>query len=632
MRVLGAAHNIGAVVEVTKGLVAKSFTAADMVGKPFNKTAHILWTENCVSTTDICDLPSRHTEQYVKAVLMDSIDDTDVYFEQAFAAETAIYQYLLGDNVDPCFHHAIYRHHIEKSTNELPLELSATEIEGLQMSIKEISYKLGVNVYMATETVAKCTRTLTMKCHHGDIRPTVSASVATADTIDDCDGNDDDIADDCLASLIKVINEALCLPITTSSAAPPPIHVRLSKTFTFKNMMEYIMSPTTATTLPPTHFPDRKLWKCIPFALLNDSAMDTCGFMTYIIATRDQIMTMHPDAFSEVFLANQAFSVLNFDIDMKLMDPTTSTSHVEYFVSGKMAEDFIACAAAAGCKYLQAEALCDIKFQDTSLQLWGEVSMYIREQALAQHKLSCRLLWSPPLEMCFPNMDRLKKFLTHLNSVMADHHRNIRDYFDLAPFCTHKACRLPNAQKIVKGAFMGNFKYIGTVNCVISPCNDKLKTRETMAIGLSRQTVGFDRPTISRSCTTKVLKNIWHKTSMAHPTFTTREGSSQVLSNAALSIAIVSFKNIWGPEITVVSLSDSAVRVSPDNCKIVTCPVHARMHTNATFSVLITTTGCYPHCFSDKGTPPIDRDRECFCVSFDDTGALVLDKRVKKTQ
>nr|WIM37058.1 pri [Herpesvirus DDDp] len=656
--VLAAGHLLGTVADLQiEGRVLRDCRVTlDNRSIDAISTKDIAWSVFDRSAVDasICPLPEfrpvylngQKQKVYVTKILMgDTKTREDLLGERRHArvyeAETAFYNWLGERNVDPCFHNHVWFATVS-GAEPLPVDNPASvDPARVFAAVTELELKLGVSLTRSAPGAVKCTRVLAIRCSGCEspaaaAKPSEAAAVlggreasfvgadacsvtATPNAIGKVSGDTPGVGGghqqglrDNLACLIAAINRRLHVPPVTEE--PSRCLDFSMRAVTFKAMIAFCTDPEWTQKRP---FPPRS-WQpatTVPYVLLDDGELGMAGGAgaRYKVTWPEQLKNMSPGSYSEVFLKRQAITVVNVDIDREFEFDTESTvieRAVEAFVTGGLAEEFIKTVAVAGGVHLENETGVKNLTAGTSLLQWGSVAAYMRQQALPD-KLSCRLVWYPPLEMCFVDMDQLRRFWTVFRAHCSAELANVIDF---APFAYHKSCRLPCAKKVHRGVYKGRFEFMGVVNSMIASSEFEAKYNNMYA-GISRQPVGYTRPLLSDACVSAVLATVWADGGdRPRPDDAARHfpnvgdfGEDAVVSAAAVTKARALLETWWGVgNVYFVAGDDRRLRAVPVNRAAAKCAIHDRTHRNAAFSVTVVSRGyLFPQCFSNKGTPPL---------------------------
>lgn len=411
-----------------------------------------------------------------------------------------------------------------------------------------------------------------------------------------------------LQAVCDAINRCVDFALTSGRESRQSIMARKGR---LGELIEYYMNRATAR---PLCAPKRECFNGIPFILQEDSGLN--GAMSYIVASAEEVKNLTTHCYSEVFLEGLPVTVLNVDIDkaVKLPCPYSVKEMCE-----TAAHEFLS---------LLKAVIGDIHPSLISLaqSSLGEIAIYCREEAMRTGKLSLRVVWWPPLECCFKDINEAGDFVRRLAEkcvVRGNFFVNSgkESAIDAMPYRKRKSCRLPNMHKNVGGE-MHRFAFVCSYNASIGVQRNYFSP----AIGLSRQPVDLFRPSISGEMRVYAVEKFTTAENLSCLPFTGIVSVPQV--DECLIEDLARHLNVTFGWVTVESRFDSYVTLNPGNPRNARCPIHLRQHRHANCSIFLRYKTAIPCCFSSH--PPKAGVGKYFAIFKDENNTFQIREKTKR--
>ena len=390
--------------------------------------------------------------------------------------------------------------------------------------------------------------------------------------------------------------------------------------------------------------PSRGKWGSVNPVLLMDDPIDPVKGRTvhrYVVTSRGHLSTIMTNGrytglfpcYNEVFLPSRPVSRLNLDVDLKCCQKCNSrfATQAEHSVKRKVCAAITMSLIAVIVESLMSMAKVKRRElqSDPSLKTIanrvGKIAVYTRASS-AKPKLSLRMLWYLPVELCSaggievyrPLLDEIEKVslnyvllsypgnaetcgLCELGDLMKRNGRdasvsnslqlnlgqkdNRRSSIDKAPYAFRKCVRLPNCYK-----GDSEFKYMDTLNThdIADPgFDDPL----SLSVGLSSNPILADVTSLGKRFQDVLKPNGAPEASLVSGLQDT-PGRARV-ENEAQRLAL-----LWGVPVAIKKTTSGVFCVQA-NVKSTTypCPIHNRVHSTSKLGALVFATRTIAKCF-----------------------------------
>lgn len=416
------------------------------------------------------------------------------------------------------------------------------------------------------------------------------------------------------------------------------VHTR--DNLTFDNLVDYCLKPTCDPVGP---LPSRDMWGSVNPVLLMEDPVDPVTGKTvrrYTVTSRGHLSTIvenqdrrHSLCYNEVFLPGRPVSRLNLDVDLKCCQKCNEKFAIqaEHSLKRKVSEALanslimvIVESLLRFAKVKRSELESDPSLRELAKAV-GKISVYVRVSS-AKSKLSLRMLWYLPIELCSfdgieayrPLLDEMEKVsmnyvllsypasakscgLCNLGCAMtrgachspgssylrlnSDHEEKRCSSIDKAPYSFRKCVRLPNCYKEDT-----RFQYIDTFNTqdIEDPgFDDPL----SLSIGLSSNPILGDVTSLGSR-----FQGILKTGGCSKPLGLSR--LQGVPDQAHVESEARKLSLLWGVPVTIRKTGSGLFCVQA-NEKSTTypCPIHNRVHSKSRLGALVFATHTKPKCF-----------------------------------
>ena len=424
-------------------------------------------------------------------------------------------------------------------------------------------------------------------------------------------------------------------------AFPYSFSVHMGHDLKFDDLVNYCLTRTS--TEPLRTLPARETWGSVnPVLLMEDRVnpatgntvhrytVTSRGHLSTIVANRDATRSL---CYNEVFLPGRPVSRLNLDVDLKCCRKCNErfATHAERSVKHKVSE-----ALTTSLISVIVESLFRLaKVKRTEWEhdpclrklasAVGKIAVYVRASS-AKSKLSLRMLWYLPVELCaFEGIEAYRPLLDEMENVSlnyvllsypqdaglcglcdlgnamvrggcnssgssylrldSNHATNRRSSIDKAPYSFRKCVRLPNCYKEDSG-----FEYVDTFNTqdLEDPgCDDPL----SLSVGLSSNPILNDVTSLGNRFQ-GLLRALGHTQPLVV------SGLAEVPDQAHVESEARRLALLWGVPVTIRKTGTGLFCVQA-NGKSATypCPIHNRVHARATLGAVVFATHTKPKCF-----------------------------------
>lgn len=411
--------------------------------------------------------------------------------------------------------------------------------------------------------------------------------------------------------------------------------VHVSESVTFGDLVTYCVSHNSKELqgLPP-----RKSWGAVNPVLLMEDVWDSAAEKVcrrYVITSRGYLASMERGVvcyYNEVFLPGRPVSRLNLDVDLKCC--ATCKDDFSAKASKGTKYDVSKIISASVLAIITESLICltrkqvDREWDETATadvaKALGKVSVYMRAPSTSRScKLSLRLLWRLPIELCSATgisaydtllrkieqvslshvllsykkeqcgLCQLKADKTALRYKLSDVSSR-QSAIDKAPYVVRKCVRLPNCYKEET-----RFEYIGTFNRhnVQEAGNENV---HNIAIGLSSNPVQSDVTTLGSPFAT-VLTSSHQRTGFKSVTNSCPNVDRVQKEAERLS-------DLWEVPVTVKRSSDGLYIVKASQESQYPCPIHKKIHENRKkfrLRAIVFAHDTIPKCFVNSCNPPM---------------------------
>lgn len=429
------------------------------------------------------------------------------------------------------------------------------------------------------------------------------------------------------------------------AAFPCRFAVHVGQGVTFNDLIQYCVTREPQAQIGS--LPSRREWGSVNPVLLMEDNVDPATGKTahsYVVTSRGHLseLTTRP-CYNEVFLPGRPVTRLNLDVDMKCC----ASCHARYTVKANCAtRRKVSRAMASSLLLVVAESLLSMVNATPTAQraqrpnsppdgvslkeltrAIGKVAVYIRSSSV-QSKLSLRMLWYLPVELCsvrgieayrpllqemekvslrylllsYPEETRacslcdLSKAISQSASkndvrclrLSADAPRKTtrRSAIDKAPYAFRKSVRLPNCYKQGTG-----FEYVETFNDQINLPGSGFDHHLSLSVGLSSNPIADD-VTFLGDRFTDLLKE---RQGLPAIQFDAEEDSpdGERVENEAKRLM-----DLWGVPVTVRQTGTGLFCVqATEKSTTYPCPKHNRVHSTSKLSALVFATQTKHKCF-----------------------------------
>lgn len=427
------------------------------------------------------------------------------------------------------------------------------------------------------------------------------------------------------------------------AAFPYRFAVHVGQGVTFNDLIQYCVTREPQAQIGS--LPSRREWGSVnPVLLMEDNVDAATGKTThsYVVTSRGHLseLTTRP-CYNEVFLPGRPVTRLNLDVDMKCC----ASCHARYTVKADRAtRRKVSRAMASSLLLVVAESLLSMAnvtptaptAQQTDspdgvslkelTRAIGKVAVYIRSSSV-QSKLSLRMLWYLPVELCsvrgieayrpllqemekvslcyvllsYPEETRscslcdLSKAITRSASkndvrclrLSADVPRKTtrRSAIDKAPYSFRKSVRLPNCYKQGTG-----FEYVETFNDQVCLPGSGFDHHLSLSVGLSSNPIADD-VTFLGDRFVDLLKERQGSPSIEFIAEDSPDGER--VENEAKRLM-----GLWGVPVTVRQTGTGLFCVqATEKSTTYLCPKHNRVHSTSKLSALVFATQTKHKCF-----------------------------------
>lgn len=452
------------------------------------------------------------------------------------------------------------------------------------------------------------------------------------------DDDDDDDDETFTANMLKTFNNHPGALTDRPGAFPYMFKMHTSGDLKFDDLVNYCVTRSTHESIGV--LPARQQWGSINPVLLMEDPVDPATGKTarrYTVTSRGQLSTIvaNRDAgdlgcstcYNEVFLPGRPVSRLNLDVDLKCCRKCNEKFAVQAERSVKrkvssalttslilvIVESLLRCAKVKASEFESDSSLREVA------KAVGKIAVYFRVST-AKSKLSLRMLWYLPVELCcFEGIEAYKPLLDEMEKVSLNYvllsypddgdscglcevgdeaersgrcknvqgprrlrldpsrAANRRPGIDKAPYSFRKCVRLPNCYKEDSG-----FEYIDTFNTqdIEDPgFEDPL----SLSVGLSSNPIQVDVTSLGSRGYAQTL---------------TISGLQQAPDQARVKSEARRLALLWGVPVTVRKTGSGLFCVQA-NEKSTTypCPIHNRVHSSSKLGALLFNCHTKPKCF-----------------------------------
>lgn len=434
-------------------------------------------------------------------------------------------------------------------------------------------------------------------------------------------------------------------------AFPYAFTVRTTGEVNFNDLVNYCLNRTSPSVGP---LPARERWGSInPVLLMEDPVDRDTGKVVrrYTVTSRGHLSTLARNSalenasdapcYNEVFLPGRPVSRLNLDVDLKCClgcsarfssgaDRSTKTSVSRALVSSAVAAIAESLLRLAKVKRSELEGgPGDLANLGDSL---GKIAVYQRA-AVSKPKLSMRLLWYLPTELCsFEGIEAYRPLLEEIEktslgytllsypaeasrcglcelrgSIARGGRRDLcprqlrlgepdrtgprRSSVDRAPYSFRKCVRLPNCGK--EGSA---FEYVGTFNVRDDVEDPRFEDPRSLSVGLSSNPITSDATSLGDR-----FAGIVGKRDPRPPRFAPsgpaveRDGAPD---RARVESEALRLAELWGVPVTVRKSGSGLMCVQAnERSETYPCPVHNRIHSKTRLGALVFSTHTVAKCF-----------------------------------
>lgn len=416
------------------------------------------------------------------------------------------------------------------------------------------------------------------------------------------------------------------------SAFPYGFVVRLNADVCFNDLVEYCVNRTAG---PLGSLPARKEWGAVnPVLLMEDHSE---GVRSYTVTSRGHVSSLKQNTrdrlfcFNEIFLPGRPVSRLNLDVDLKCCaaccakfnaaSNTTTPTRLVKAMGTSLILVILESLTLMGC--IKPKDITTSHRLDEYSKNVGKIGIYMRPSRGPKYKISLRMLWYLPVDLCsvhgiqvyhklLDTMERVSLRYALLSFpvdvcglcvLSASKHqtggggprtlkipRNSdttqrRSAIDKAPYCIRKCVRLPNCAKDGRV-----FQYIYTINDNEGELgfDDPL----SLSVGLSSNPInaGVAYMNLCKGTTSPPLALTVRRNSMNKQLDTTvTEDHIQTESTRLMGL--------WKVPVVVKMLNSGVTCVEATAKSEYPCPKHRRIHSNCKLAALVFATRTVYKCF-----------------------------------
>lgn len=393
---------------------------------------------------------------------------------------------------------------------------------------------------------------------------------------------------------------------------------------TFDDLFNYCV---TRTSGPVCGLPPRKEWGSVnPVLLMEDPVDPTTGnsVRRYTITSRGHLSVTpnNPNVkpcYNEVFLTGRPVSRLNLDVDLKCCKQcnmrlvTQASPHTKRKVANALVTSLllVIMESLLHLANVTPGELFSTQHINDFIKAIGKIAVYIRASH-RKYKLSLRMLWYLPLELCnlhgiaaykellkemekrslsyvllsYPNdsescglcdlgtcMTRvsgskcLKLGSAHVNTSRSS-------AIDRAPYSFRKSVRLPNCYKDDS-----QFEYVGTFNRQHDVDNPGSDDPRSLSVGLSSNPIMGDV-----TCLGSLFRGLSQcRLSQQAISFTFEDEPDQ----HRVSSEAQRLMSLWGVPVTVRKTGSGLFCVQANTKSTFPCPIHNRVHSTCKLAAFV---------------------------------------------
>lgn len=422
-------------------------------------------------------------------------------------------------------------------------------------------------------------------------------------------------------------------------AFPYVFTVHVKDNLTFDDLLKYCQKRACGPvgTLPP-----RDEWGSINPVLLMEDPVDSTGRISrrYAVTSRGYLSTVLATrdggpcpCYNEVFLPGRPVSRLNLDVDLKCCRKCNNkfalraASSTKRKVSEALTTSLMLVIVESLIRFAKvkrAELESDPSLRELA-KVVGKIAVYSRDSS-AKSKLSLRMLWYLPVELCsFNGIQGYKPLLDEMENVslnyfllsypadlescglceLADAMRtggcnssgsrylrlnsgsvaNRRSSIDKAPYSLRKCVRLPNCYKEDSA-----FEYVETFNSqdIEDPGFDDPRS---LSVGLSSNPILTDVTSLGSR-----FRDLLRAPGNSKPSAIS--GLEGVPDRARVESEARRLALLWGVPVTIRKTGSGLFCVQAnEKSTIYPCPIHSRVHSESRLGAVIFTTQTKPKCF-----------------------------------
>lgn len=415
--------------------------------------------------------------------------------------------------------------------------------------------------------------------------------------------------------------------------------VHVGQDVTFDDLFNYCV---TRTAGPVCGLPPRKEWGSVnPVLLMEDPVDPTTGntVRRYTITSRGHLSSESSNhgsmpCYNEVFLTGRPVSRLNLDVDLKCCkqcnarlvtqaSPRTKRKVAKALVTSLL---LVIMEALLHLANVTPNQLFSSHHIDDFIKALGKVAVYIRSSH-GKNKLSLRMLWYLPLELCtLHGIEAYKALLKEMENrslgyvllsypkdsdscglcdlgaclrqtsggskclKLGSHDTNASrsSAIDRAPYSFRKSVRLPNCYKEDS-----RFEYISTFNMQHDIDNPGSDDPMSLSVGLSSNPILGDV-----TCLGSMFYGLLQfQVPQQAISFNFEEEEEEEPDQTKVSREAQRLMSLWGVPVTVRKTGSGLFCVQAKAKSMFPCPIHNRVHSTCKLAALVFATCTKYKCF-----------------------------------
>lgn len=431
-------------------------------------------------------------------------------------------------------------------------------------------------------------------------------------------------------------NNHSCVLTDRPAAFPHMYSVHLGQGVTFDDLITYCVTRDPDAQMAT--LPLRREWGSVnPVLLMADACDPRTGktAYSYVVTSRGYLSELNArPCYNEIFLPNRPVTRLNLDVDMKCCAlcrdryTTNADDDTKRRFGGAMANSMLLMIAEALLSMTKSSAPSPQRDVPGAVDLRelirniGKLSVYMRPSP-TKNKLSLRMLWYLPMELCSARgIEAYKPLLREmemaslryallsypedlrscglctLSKTLAQQTGSARclrvtgdaqpkrlSAVDRAPYALRKSVRLPNCCKESTV-----FEYVDTFNDQVKLPGSGFDDHLCLSVGLSSNPVGQDVTFLGDR-----FSSILQET---QPCITVACNSSDAPDLDHVSSEAARLIVLWGVPVTVKKTGTGLFCVqATEKSTAYPCPKHNRVHSNCKLSALVFATQTVYKCF-----------------------------------